>query len=270
MKKRLKYFSFLVLALFAFAACGNTGSADQKIIVGASPGASEQVLEFAKPLLKEKGYDLEIVMFNDYILPNKALDAGEIDANLFQHIPFYNLQVEENNFDFAIASEVYIAPIGLYSQRYKTVDEIPEGAEIYFSNSVADHGRILSLLERQKLITLDAKVTDKTKATLDDIVENPKKLIFTTDFAPELLPQMYKQDEADIVIINTGYAVNAGLHPQKDAFVVEDNSSVYVNIVAVQKGDENSPKIKALDEVLTSQAVKDFIVETFEGDFVPV
>lgn len=269
MKKIITKLSVIFTTLLLLASCGGAKVNEKTIIVGASPAPHMEILEAARPLLEEKGYKLEIVQFNDYVLPNKALAAGEVDANFFQHIPFYDLQVAENGYDFSIASKVHIEPIGLYSKRYKTIAEVPEGATVYFSNSVADHGRVLSLLEQQKLIKLDPKVADKTEATVDDVIENPKNLVFNTDFAPELLPQMYLQDEADIVIINTNFAITADINPLTDAFVLEDSTSPYVNIVAVNSKDANSDKIKALDEVLTSEEIQTFILDTYKGAVVP-
>lgn len=271
MNKRIsKLLTGLIAALFIFASCGGgSAKADKKIVVGASPAPHAEILEEVRPLLEEKGYELEVKVFNDYVLPNQALDSGELDANFFQHIPFYDLQIADHGYEFAIGSKVHIEPIGLYSKRFDSVAKIPEGASVYFSNSVADHGRVLSLLEQQGLITLDPKVTDKTAAEVKDVKDNPKNLVFKTDFAPELLPQMYQNDEADIVIMNTNFAISAGINPLTESFVLEDSTSPYVNIIAVRAEDAESEKTKVLNEVLTSQEIKDFILEKYEGAVVP-
>ena len=145
-----------------------------------------RMLKFLKkqqPLLEEKGIELEIVPFQDYVLPNKALESKELDANYFQHIPYLELQIEENGYDFVNAGGIHIEPIGVYSKKYKALSEFPENAKIIISNSVADHGRVLSLLENEGLIKLKEGI-DKTAATLDDIVENPKNLEFDTEYEP--------------------------------------------------------------------------------------
>lgn len=270
MKKIQKIVATLFGATLLLAACGGgAATPTETITVGASPAPHAEILEQAKPLLADKGYALEIVEFNDYVLPNQALDADEIDANYFQHIPFFDLQVAENGFDFAIASKVHIEPIGIYSQTYKAVANIKDGDEVFFSNSVADHGRVLSLLETQGLIKLDPKVADKTAAEIKDVIENPKNLVFKTDFAPELLPQMYLGNEAPIVVINTNFAIGAGINPLEDSIALEDSTSPYVNIVAVQSKNKDSDKIAALNEVLSSKEIQEFILEKYKGAVVP-
>src|SRR4051812_6273016 len=203
MKKFLGLALILVLS-FALAACGNnskdttkeknTATTETKtttLKVGASNTPHAIILEQAKPILKEKGIDLEIVKFQDYVLPNKALADGDLDANYFQHIPYLESQIKENGYDFVNAGGIHIEPIGIYSKKYKSLDELPNGATVLMSSSVADHGRALSLLEASGLIKLKDGV-DKTAATVDDIVENNKDIKFDSQYAAELLPQIYK------------------------------------------------------------------------------
>lgn len=223
MKKWLGALLAAVL-VFALAACGgnkdeNAAGGDKggelvKLKVGASNVPHAEILEQAKPLLKEKGIDLEIITFQDYILPNKALADKDIDANYFQHIPYLEAQMEEHGYNFVNVGGIHIEPIGLYSQKYKSVEELPNGATIIMSNSVADHGRILSMLQEKGLIKLKEGV-DKTRATVNDIVENPKKLKFKADVDAGLLPQVYQNGEGDAVLINANYALDAGLDPAK-------------------------------------------------------
>ena len=138
------------------------------------------------------------------------------------------------------------------------------------SNSVADHGRVLSLLEKEGLITLKDGI-DKTKATIEDIAENPKNLEFDANYEPKLLPEIYNNDEGDIVIINSNYAMDAGINPMKDSIAIEDaENNPYVNIIAVRRGDENKEEIKTLVEVLHSKEIQDFILEKYKGAVVPV
>jgi D-methionine transport system substrate-binding protein len=276
-----KYWSLLVVLTLSLllAACGTSkeegkGGAEgekesKKIVVGASNVPHAEILEEAAPLLKEKGIELEIVPYQDYIMPNKALDEGELDANYFQHIPYLESQIKENGYDFVNAGGIHIEPIGVYSKKYKSLEELPEGAQIIMSSSVADHGRILSMLEAKGLITLKEGI-DKTTATVDDIVENKKNLKFKTDIEASLLPQVYENNEGDAVLINSNYAIDAGLNPVEDSIAIEDSQSPYVNVIAVKKGDETREEIKALVEVLHSKEIQEFIKKQYKGAVVPV
>jgi D-methionine transport system substrate-binding protein len=268
---------FAVVLVLALAACGgNNNAADDKkegkltkLVVGASNVPHAEILEKAQPILKEKGIDLKIVKFQDYILPNKALADKEIDANYFQHIPYLEAQKKEHGYDFVNAGGIHIEPIGVYSKKYKSLEELPDGATIIMSNSVADHGRILSMLQEKGLIKLKEGI-DKTKATIKDIVENPKHLKFKADVEAGLLPQIYKNGEGDAVLINANYALDAGLDPAKDPIAVESpKDNPYVNIIAVRKGDENRKEIKTLVEVLQSKEIQDFIKKEYKGAVIP-
>lgn len=280
--KKFLGLAFILILSFALAACGNNGkdtteekgsdTTDTKtttLKVGASNVPHAEILEEAKPLLKEKGIDLEIVTFQDYILPNKSLADGELDANYFQHIPYLESQIKENGYDFVNAGGIHIEPIGIYSKKYKSLDELPDGATVIMSSSVADHGRALSLLEANGLITLKEGI-DKTTATVKDIVENKRNIKFETDYEASMLPTIYANGEGDAVLINSNYAIDADLNPLKDSIAIEDSNSPYVNVVAVNKKDENNEAIKTLVEVLRSKEIQDFILEKYKGAVVPV
>lgn len=272
-----------LLATLVLAGCGtdnndsgadssNAGSGDGEttsIKVGASNVPHAEILEQVQPILEEQGIELEIETYQDYIFPNQDLESGEIDANYFQHIPYFESQMEEHGYDFANAGGIHIEPIGVYSQEYDSLEELPEEAVILMSSSVADHGRILSMLEAQGLITL-AEDIDKTKAEVSDITDNPKNLQFETDYEAALLVQMYEQGEGDAVLINSNYAIDAGISPQEDSIALEESDSPYVNIIAVRSGDENSEVIQALVDALKSQEIQDFILEEWGGSVVPV
>ncbi|WP_203334304.1 MetQ/NlpA family ABC transporter substrate-binding protein [Planococcus beigongshangi] len=272
-----------LFAVLALAGCGTdsnetgtdttSGSSGEtestSIKVGASNVPHAEILEQVQPILEEQGIELEIETYQDYIFPNQDLESGEIDANYFQHIPYFESQIEENGYDFANAGGIHIEPIGVYSQEYDSLDELPENGTILMSSSVADHGRILSMLEAQGLITL-AEGIDKTKAEVSDITDNPKNLQFETDYEAALLVQMYEQGEGDAVLINSNYAIDAGISPQEDSIALEDSDSPYVNIIAVRSGDEDSEAVQALVEALTSQEIQDFIMEEWGGSVVPV
>jgi D-methionine transport system substrate-binding protein len=269
--------SALVLSLVA---CGtkNEGNKDnassgdnaqKELVVGASNIPHAIILEKVKPLLKEEGIDLVIEQYTDYILPNTDLDSGEIDANYFQHIPYLESQMSDHGYDFVNAGGIHIEPIGVYSKKYKSLKELPDGATILMSNSIADHGRVLAMLESQGLIKLDEDV-EKTTAEVKDIIENPKKIKFEADYEAALLPQLYNNDEGDAVLINSNYAIDAGLNPIEDSIALEDSDSPYVNVIAVRKGDEDKAKIKALIDALKTKEIQDFILEEWNGSVVPI
>ncbi|WP_342505929.1 MetQ/NlpA family ABC transporter substrate-binding protein [Sporosarcina sp. FSL K6-2383] len=284
MKKLLTGILFAVLVL-ALAACGaktveddkTTGSGSEDIgevevttlKIGASNVPHVIILEEAAPLLKEKGIELEIEPYQDYVLPNQDLASGELDANYFQHIPYFESQIADFGYEFANAGAIHIEPIGLYSKKYTSIDELPNDAVILISNSVADHGRVLAMLEANGLIKL-ADGVEKVKAEVKDIVENPKNIQFDANYEAALMPQLYANDEGDALLINSNYAIDAGLNPLEDSIAIESSDSPYVNIIAVQEGDENNPAIQTLVEVLKSQEIQDFILAEWGGSVVPV
>lgn len=272
-----------LLATLALAGCGsdnsetgsdsgNGGSGEQEtstLKVGASNVPHAEILEQVQPILEEQGIELEIETYQDYIFPNQDLESGEIDANYFQHIPYLESQIAEHGYEFENAGGIHIEPIGVYSQEYDSLDALPNDATILMSSSVADHGRILSMLEAEGLITLDASV-EKTEAEVSDITENPKNLQFETDYEAALLVQMYEQGEGDAVLINSNYAIDAGINPQEDSIALENSDSPYVNVIAVRSGDEDNEEVQALVEALKSQEIQDFILEEWGGSVVPV
>ncbi|BAQ08545.1 methionine ABC transporter substrate-binding protein [Bacillus sp. OxB-1] len=248
---------------------GDSTEEATKLVVGASNTPHAIILEEAKPLLEEKGIELEIETYQDYVLPNKDLEAKTLDANYFQHIPYLEGQIADFGYDFVNAGAIHIEPIGVYSKKYKSLEELPDGATILISNSVADHGRVLAMLEEKGLIKLKDDV-EKVKAELDDIVENPKNLQFDPNYEPALMPQLYKNDEGDALLINSNYAIDAGLNPLEDAIALEETDSPYVNIITVRAGDENNEAIKTLVDVLKSKEIQDFILEEWNSSVVPV
>jgi len=267
----MKKLIVLLCLLLCLVGCGkppvNTDS--EKLIVSCTLDPHSKVLEFAKPILKEKyGIDLEIVVLDDYYIFNKALDASEVDANYFQHVPFFNMEVEDNGYDIENVLGVHIEPFGFYSKSITSIDQLPDKAKIVISNSVSDHGRILKILEGYNLIKIKDGV-DTLKATLEDIVDNPKGLVFE-EIKPELLNTAYDNNEGDLVAINGNYALQNGLSPAKDAVLLEKGTAdnPYVNIIAIKRGTGNLDKIKALIEVMGSDEVKNFIKNTWSDGSV--
>lgn len=281
MKKSLLFGAVLTLGLsLTLAACGND-SADEKdsastskteertIKIGASNVPHAEILEFAEPLLAKEGIKLDITTYNDYVIPNIALDEGDLDANYFQHVPFFNSAVAENDFDFANAGAVHIEPLGLYSKKYKKLSDLKDGAVVLVSNSQSDWGRIISILAEEGLVTLKDGV-EPTTATFDDIDENTKNLTFEYENDPALMTTLYQQEEGDLVAINSNFAVDQDINPLEDSIALESTSSPYANIVAVRTEDKKDPAIKKLIEVLKSKEVQEYILEEWDGAVVPV
>jgi D-methionine transport system substrate-binding protein len=255
MKKKLLGLGLVTVLAIGLAACGGNKEAsdkgkakedDKTIVVGASPTPHAEILEEAKPLLKEKGYDLEVKVFQDYVLPNKALEQKEIDANYFQHIPYLEKEILDKGYDFANAGSIHIEKMAFYS------------------NSQSDWGRVITILQDAGLVKVKDGV-ELTKATFDDIEENPKNLKFKYDIDPAILTTAYQNDEADLIAINANFAENIGLNPEKDGVFVEKDNSPYANVIATRTEDKDSEKIKALIEVLHSEKIKDFITEKWNG-----
>ena len=215
-------------------------------------------------MLEKEGIDLEIKTFDDYILPNKALENGDIDANYFQHIPYLNKQIADNGYDFVNAGAVHIEPMGVYSKKLKDIKSVPDGAKVAIPNDPTNGGRALNILAKAGLIKLKDGVG--ISATVGDIVENPKNLKITEAEAA-MLPRTL--DDVDLAVINSNFAMEAKLNPTKDALFIEPKDSPYANIVAVRKGDENRKEIQALKKALTSPEVKKFIEEKYKGAVIP-
>ncbi len=270
MKKLLSLFVLTIITL-GLVACNNSNIDDENTIyVVATAVPHAEILEAARPLLEEKGYTLEVTVVSDYATPNLAVANGSADANYFQHIPYLNQYNESAADDAKLVNVagIHIEPLGLYSQKYESISEVPNNATVIISNSTSDHGRFLSVLADQGLIALKDGV-DSLTATLEDIKTNPKNLQFE-QINPKLLFSAYNNDQGDLVFINGNFALSGGLNPLEDALVLESpDNNPYANVVAVLEGRENLPKIKALIEVLTSDAIKDFIEQQYKGTVIP-
>ena len=240
----------------------------EKLVVGASPAPHAEILEAAREVLASKGYDLEIVEYTDYVIPNNALDSGDLDANYFQHKPYLDSFNEQTGTDLVSAGAIHYEPFGIYAGKTASLDALPDGATVLVPNDITNEARALLLLEAQGLLTL--KEDAGLEATPTDIVDNPKNLEFV-ELEAALLPRSLPDE--DIAVINGNYAIEAGLK-MSDALAVEDSDSLaattYGNVVAVRAEDAESDKTKALIEALTSPEVKEFIETTYEGAVVPL
>lgn len=237
---------------------------EQKLVIGASPTPHAEILEQVKEDLKKEGIDLEIKIFNDYVLPNKLLGDKSLDANFFQHIPYMEEFAKKNNMELVSAGKVHIEPLAAYSKKYKSVAEIPDGGEIIIPNDPTNGGRALILLDKNGIIKL--KDNKKLDSTIADIAENPKKIKFTAMNAEQIPARLV---EVDAAVINGNFAIKNGLNPVTDGILIEDADSPYVNIVAVLKGNENDERIQKLVKALQSEKIKKFIEEKYKGSVIP-
>lgn len=237
---------------------------DNKIIIGVSPVPHAEITEALKDEFAKEGLDVEVKVFDDYVQPNLALDQGDIDANFFQHIPYLINFAKERGLNLENLGSVHIEPMGLYSDKIKSLDELKDGDEVLIPSDPSNGRRALLLLEKNGLITL--KDDTKEDITEKDIDQNTKNLKFTPIEAANI-PNVYK--DAALAAINTNFALGAGLNPSADALALEDKDSPYANIIAVRKGDETKDKFQKLIKVFQSDACKKFIEDTYKGEIYP-
>jgi D-methionine transport system substrate-binding protein len=266
MKKIIAIVLALTLVL-SLAACG--GKSNEKTIkVGATPAPHAEILEVIKEELAKEGWTLEIVEFNDYVQPNQALEDGELDANYFQHVLYLNQFNDEYGTHLVNAGGIHYEPFGIYAGKTTSLEALADGAKIGVPNDATNEARALLLLEQEGLIKLKEGVG--LNATKDDIVENPKSFDIV-EINAELLPASLP--DLDIAVINGNYAIDAGLKVS-EALAIEaaDGAATeyYQNVIAVKEGNENSEKIQALLKALKSDAVKQFIQNTYDGAVVPL
>ena len=257
----------LVLALVLIAAVA-VASAD-KLVVGASSTPHGEILEAAKPVLAEKGVELEIVIYDDYVQPNVQLDGGDIDANYFQHSAYLNNFNTEYGTKLAVLGAVHYEPMGIYVNQDKKPDfaAIADGATIAVPNDPTNETRALRLLEAQGLITLPAAPEDGSELNLTalDIVDNPKS-IEIVEVEAATVPRTLA--DTDFAVINSNYALQAGPDMVGAAVASESSDIAFPNVVAIREGDEN-PDLKTLIEVLQSQDIVDFITTTYGSAVIP-
>lgn len=237
----------------AGAAAAPAPAGKQTLVVGATPVPHAELLNLVKADLAAQGIDLRVIEFTDYVTPNVALLAGDLDANFFQHIPYLNSNAEWTE-KLISAFGVHIEPFGIYSRSLKSIADLKDGATIAIPNDPSNGGRALLLLQSNKIITLRAGVG--LEATVRDITGNPKNLKFRELEAAQLPRSL---QDVDAAAINGNYALEAGFNPTRDALIIEGADSPYVNIVVVRKGGENDAKIKALSAALRSAKIKDYI-----------
>ncbi|MDB5517450.1 MAG: MetQ/NlpA family transporter substrate-binding protein [Tardiphaga sp.] len=253
----------LILSIFVLAAAAGPLAAET-IKVGATAGPHAQILEAVKPVAAKNGLDIQIVEFSDYVVPNAALEAGDLQANSFQHQPYLDNQKADRGYKIESVGFTVNFPIGIYSKKYKSWDAIPQGGSLSIPNDPTNGGRVLLLLRDKGALKLKDGVG--FKPSVADIVENPRKLkIVEIDAAqtPRTL------DDVDAAAVNTNYATQAGLDPVKDAILREDPKGPYANVIAVRAVDKDKPWVKILVESYQTPEIRDFILTKFKGAVLP-
>ena len=254
----------LLLTALAAALSAGLAAAGEKLSVAATPVPHAEILELIKPQLAKEGIDLEVKVFTDYVQPNLQVDQKRLDANYFQTKPYLDNFNAGKGTHLVIVQGVHVEPFGGYSRRYTSLEQLPEGATIAIPNEGSNSGRALLLLQKAGLLTL--KDPDNALATPKDIAANPKGFKFK-ELEAALLPRVL--DQVDLALINTNYALEAKLNPARDALVIEDSPSPYVNYLVARPDNKDSEALKKLSAALTSPEVKAFIESRYAGAVVP-
>jgi len=259
----------MVIALFG---CGSDKNKqvtapieDKVVIVGVTPGANGEIMDFFKKEAEKQGLKIKVVEFSDYITPNEALNNGEIDINAFQHKPFMDNAVKERGYKITDIGKTIIAPMALYSYKIKSLDEIKDGDKMAIPNDTTNGGRALLLLQTAKLITLKDNVG--TTPSVNDIIDNPKHLKILELEAAQIPRSL---EDMTFAAVNMNYAIKAKLDPKKDAILVESSDSAYVNVLAVREVDKDNPQLQKFVQLYRSETVRNFILEQFQGSVIPV
>lgn len=282
MRKVLNALTALLVSALLLAGCGQStapngapsgGSAPSDgsapapervtLKVGVTAGPHEQIINEVKPLLSEENIDLDIHVFTDYKIPNQALQSGDLDVNIFQHVPYLETENAERGFNLVSIANAVTFPMGVYSDKVTDLADLPTGATVAIPNDPTNGGRALLVLQQAGLITLNDPA--ELLATPRDVADNPRELKFH-ELDAALLPRAVA--DVDAAVINTNYAISAGLDPNTDAIYVEQDSP-YVNVIVVRAGDENRPEILKLVEVYQSEPIREFIDEEFQGAILP-
>ena len=280
MKKLFAMVMALAMVL-SLAACGSgaaskddaaasAAAAGQSVLkVAASPSPHAEILEQVKPILAEQGIDLQVTEYEDYVIPNTAVEDGLEDANYFQHAPYLDNFNQENGTHLVSVGSIHYEPMGIFPGKTASLEELADGATVAVPNDVTNEARALQLLQANGLITIDEAAG--LNATPHDIVDNPKNLQFK-ELEAAHLPEAVK--DVDIAVINGNYAIPAGFSVSEDALAIEaadsEAAQTFANLIAVKEGNEEDPRVKALLEALTSDTVKEYINNTYNGAVQPI
>ena len=249
-------------AIAALFSAGTALATDIK--VGVTAGEHAQIMEKVKEIAAKKDLNIEILEFSDYVVPNQALADGDLNANSFQHQPYLDNQIADRGFDIVSVGLTITTPMGVYSKKVKSLDELKDGATVAIPNDPTNGGRALLVLASKGLIKVNPEVGLKVGPA--DVTENPKNIKFAELDAAQLPRSL---DDVDAAVINTNYALEAGLHPQSDAIAIESAESPYANVIAVRSQDKDAPWVKTLVESYHDDSVKAFINEKFKGALIP-
>lgn len=253
-----------IVALAGVLAIWSATAAAETIKIGVTPGPHAQILEAVKPIAAKSGLDIQLIEFSDYVVPNAALDAGDIQANSFQNRPYLDNQKADRGYKIEAVGLTVNFPIGVYSKKHKNWAEIPDGGKISIPNDPTNGGRALLLLRDKGAIKLKDGVG--FKPTVLDVTDNPKKLKFIEVDAAQAPRAL---DDVDAAVINTNYATQAGLDPVKDPILREDPKGPYVNLIAVRAADKDKPWVKILVDSYHTAEVKEFVLTKFKGAVLP-
>lgn len=274
--KKIKILSALaatavLAAAFIVAGCGSdapsgdsNNSGKTTLTIGATPVPHGEILNEVKPILAKEGIDLKVVEFTDYVKPNMALNDKELDANFFQHTPYLDKFNAERGTKLKAIAKIHVEPMGVYSHKVKDLKDVADGAKVAIPNDPTNGGRALLILQDAGLIELKDK--GSITSTTQDIVKNDKNLQFVELEAAQIPRSI---DDVDLALINTNFALEAGLNPLKDALYLEPKDSPYANVLVVRDGDENRPEIQKLVKALQSPEVKKFIEDKYQGAILP-
>lgn len=261
----MRFLLKLTAAAVLAAALTGQALANEKIKIGVTPGAHEEVMEQVVKVAATKGLDIEIVSFSDYVIPNQALDDGDLQANSFQHKPYLDNQIKDRGYDLSVVGYNILTPMGIYSDKIKDLSELKDGAEVGIPNDPTNGGRALLVLQSEGLIKVDPAAGLSVSPL--DVIENPKNIKFVELDAAQLPRSLA---DLDASAINTNYALEAGLNPIKDSIAIEGNDSPYANVIVTRTQDKDAPWVKTLVEAYHDDAIREFIETKYQGSVLPV
>ncbi|MBB4117843.1 D-methionine transport system substrate-binding protein [Mesonia hippocampi] len=262
--KKIIILSFSVIGLITLFACGNSEKSKPNYIrVGITSGLEQKIAEAAKKEAKEKyGLEVELISFNNYTIPNEALNNGDIDVNVFQHVPYLKKQSEQRGYKLAIVGNTFVYPMVAYSKKIKHISELQNGSTIVIPNDPTNGGRSLLLLQKNGLLQLRDNTGLLPKVT--DIIKNPKQLKIIEIEAPQL-PVVLDDKQVSIAIINNNFAAQANLNPNEFGLLREDETSAYINVIVAREDNKNEEKVKKFVKAYQSEIVEKTAKNAFKG-----
>lgn len=257
---------FILLGLLALGACHRGPAAEDpgRLTIAATAVPHAEILEQVRPILAKEGLTLDVRVFNDYVQPNLQVDQGQIDVNYFETKPYLDQFNASHGTKLVTIAGIHVEPLGGYSRKWKALGQIPQGASVAIPSEASNNGRALVLMAKAGLITL--KDPTNPLSSVRDIVANPKNLKIR-ELEAATLPRVL--DQVDLALINTNYALDAGLDPQRDALLIEGKDSPYVNYVVGRPGEEKDPRVVKLVAALRSDAIRRFILDHYKGAVLP-